>query len=1645
MGSWPGGGQHAFVSAKQLIISSGVQRRFFLWTFLFLLTSLFLPVCLAYGQTQPAPFDPSRQYVFGADSPVTATHPGSQQRPAISGNIAVWEDQRPCNCPGNPSRIFYKDLSSNADEQPLVSVPGSGSTGDTQTDPAIDGNLVVWLQGGSGIHYMYLSNGQPGTDQILNVPFLAPTWLSVSGHRIVWEDEISGIDQIYMYDLNSGQLVDVSADQSTDACEQPTINGDNVAWVDAMQSEVYLKNVASGTLTRVTIDGANTYKEQPSISGDYMTWWKNGGVVDSGGGVFLYNISDGSTRMIANDRFDYNAKIAGNTVVWDKFTNQEDQIYMCDITNLGNQTTVPATRVSNGTAVLEYPQVSGSYIIWGDDRLGTSAIFMNKLGDTAQTLADKYSPVLILHHNEIFEPKPVEFALNMPGTYLRSSVNQNFLPIANPSPSQLQTSSGDYIDLPGNAKSTCSWCGFDLEFIPDYVLPYLASENNYPDKVYSHIVISQNGEVSIQYWYFYYVNNFADFHEGDWEMVDVFLDNNLNPIYCAYSNHDDAIWRDWGQVEGSGLGTHPVSYVANGSHANYFDAGFPGIPFFGNYAGLHWVKINGLDLPIADYTDDNGKILPIHNVQVLPDVPVSPNDDIFGWLAFSGNWGELNTSRNWCNPTQDRSGPFGPSAHGTEWSDPFTLLTPLTCDSCQDESSNQTDLEITRHSPVDIKVYDSQGRVMAKTLGPNDVPIPGAEYLDYPELDRASIVIHGGNIEDGYRIEADGSAPGTAGLTITAPDHQGGTVDTLNYNNVQVSPTTKITMNVDSSKNYTATVDEYGDGTAVTQKAPDTTITNTVDFTPPAQVTDLAGTNSAYGTATLNFTAPGDDGNTGTATSYDIRYSTSAISDQYWKDAVPVETPAPLAAGSAQSATVTGLAPGATYYFALKATDKVGLQSPLSNVASVYVPADTAAPVISNLQPGGYIASTSPVISASYSDADPSSGINAASATVSLNGAPPIACSALSGTVSCPVNGLTDGSYSYTISLADNAGNTGTATGSFFVDTAAPQVSGISPAGNINTTSPVISASYSDSGSGINSSTARVSLDGTTLSGCTATSASISCPTAGLAQGSHAVNVSVTDNAGNTASATGTFFADTAAPVISTIQPSGSGNGASLTISASYQDPSPTSGISPATASVKLDGATLNGCTASATGVSCPATGLIPGSHSVTVQVSDLAGNTATASGTFNVSRNYLWAWYDNASSGYSDWILMANPAAPTNPDLWFDLLIGSLSEPLPSLTGKQPGQVPYGSVLTAQYPGVLGGPVKAISTTGAGAVLSQRTLLTSGSLEEVPATDEGSLSDHYYWAWYDASTGTTDWVMVTNQNPNPVYCEITIAGNRMHDPLNPANAYFTIPAGGHIAPTFPGTMGGPLEVQAWTDSNKQTAAKVVATQRVLTNNGSAFNELPGTPAAALASSYLWTWYDNKSTGASDWVMVINQSAASIYYEITIAGQLKASGTLTAGAHATPQFGGVIGGPVQVSAWTSSTKQTPANVIASQRSLFGPSFEEVPGFPEALLTSDYNWTWYDNKSTGASDWVMVVNPSSTASIYYEVRIPGQQTASGTLQPGAYVTPTFPGVASGPVEVQAWTDSSKQTAAKVIASQRVLWNGYFNEVVGVSLD
>jgi hypothetical protein len=107
------------------------------------------------------------------------------------------------------------------------------------------------------------------------------------------------------------------------------------------------------------------------------------------------------------------------------------------------------------------------------------------------------------------------------------------------------------------------------------------------------------------------------------------------------------------------------------------------------------------------------------------------------------------------------------------------------------------------------------------------------------------------------------------------------------------------------------------------------------DAIEPAAITDLAVTDATESSISLTWTAPGDDGNTDTATAYDIRYAEVSVTELGWPTAIKVlNPPVPAAPGTTEIFLVTGLSPSTTYYFAIKTADEKPNWSPISNSPS---------------------------------------------------------------------------------------------------------------------------------------------------------------------------------------------------------------------------------------------------------------------------------------------------------------------------------------------------------------------------------------------------------------------------------------------------------------------------------------------------------------------------------------------------------------------------------------------------------------------------------------------------------------------------------------------------------------------------------------
>lgn len=199
------------------------------------------------------------------------------------------------------------------------------------------------------------------------------------------------------------------------------------------------------------------------------------------------------------------------------------------------------------------------------------------------------------------------------------------------------------------------------------------------------------------------------------------------------------------------------------------------------------------------------------------------------------------------------------------------------------------------------------------------------------------------------------------------------------------------------------------------------------DTTPPSAVSGLGVSNITQTSVRLNWVSPGDDGGSGTANAYDIRYSASPITELNWGSATQVSgEPAPLIAGTSQSYTVVGLSAATLYYFALKTADEVPNISALSNIPSATTspPPDTTSPTITITVPtslAAYSTTTNPInLGGSASD---NIGVTQVTWANSRGGS-----GSASGTTNWSVSliNLQSGDNTITVTASDAANNTGT-------------------------------------------------------------------------------------------------------------------------------------------------------------------------------------------------------------------------------------------------------------------------------------------------------------------------------------------------------------------------------------------------------------------------------------------------------------------------------------------------------------------------------------------------------------------------------------------------------------------------------------------
>jgi hypothetical protein len=290
----------------------------------------------------------------------------------------------------------------------------------------------------------------------------------------------------------------------------------------------------------------------------------------------------------------------------------------------------------------------------------TSEVGLPAPESPGEELALKYVPITELREEtdppcdtsqEQYQPTSVDTVLGNPDVVLQHGA-ENGGPLVDvrhaPTAAQIAgLGHGWYLNLDGRVLgNTCVYAK---------AFKKLIDEGKAPAVTYAHIAHEKgHSGFALQYWFFWYFNQFNDLHEGDWEGMQITFEADhpaaalheepSEIILFQHAGGERAKWTD-GKVQKEG--THPVVYPAAGSHATFYDSAV----YVEN--GQH-----GSGLGCDNTTG------PLRELALTP--ILMPNGirtkGPFAWTSYGGRWGEREKGYN--------NGPTGPQTK-TVWREPF--------------------------------------------------------------------------------------------------------------------------------------------------------------------------------------------------------------------------------------------------------------------------------------------------------------------------------------------------------------------------------------------------------------------------------------------------------------------------------------------------------------------------------------------------------------------------------------------------------------------------------------------------------------------------------------------------------------------------------------------------------------------------------------------------------------------------------------------------------------------------------------------------------------------------------------------------------------------------------------------------------------
>lgn len=249
----------------------------------------------------------------------------------------------------------------------------------------ISGNLIVYednRMGNSDVWLYDITTGQ----ELQITDELAPQFNpQISGNRIIWDDGRLGNPDwnVYLFDidlLNDGNPITEPERRISPVDGFPQavggIDGDRIVFTDwrhgGSNTEIYLFNLSTGTEQRITTN--NAQQRNPQISGGKIVWIDQRN--DVNWDIYMYDASTGLETAIASGvATQLFPDISGDKVTW----KEGSSIIVLDLTTGARNT------IKSCVAATCRPRISGNRVVYSDEIDGDLEVFMYDL-ETSQEI-----------------------------------------------------------------------------------------------------------------------------------------------------------------------------------------------------------------------------------------------------------------------------------------------------------------------------------------------------------------------------------------------------------------------------------------------------------------------------------------------------------------------------------------------------------------------------------------------------------------------------------------------------------------------------------------------------------------------------------------------------------------------------------------------------------------------------------------------------------------------------------------------------------------------------------------------------------------------------------------------------------------------------------------------------------------------------------------------------------------------------------------------------------------------------------------------------------------------------------------------------------------------------------------------------------